>query len=72
MAAARGADDGGHEGMATAEFVLSRRLRASPFEPRVLEHGAKIFTLYNKMTLPMEYESLQADYEHLKQHVQPI
>ena len=56
--------------MATAEFVLSRRLRASPFEPRVLEHGAKIFTLYNKMTLPMEYESLQADYEHLKQHVQ--
>ena len=56
--------------MATAEFVLSRRLRASPFEPRVLEHGAKIFTLYNKMTLPQVFESLQADYEHLKQHVQ--
>jgi dimethylsulfoniopropionate demethylase len=56
--------------MATAEFFLSRRLRASPFEPRVLEHGAKLFTLYNKMTLPQVFESFQADYEHLKQHVQ--
>lgn len=56
--------------MATAELVLSGRLRASPFERRVREHGATWFTIYNKMTLPMMFESLQADYTHLKQHVQ--
>ena len=56
--------------MPTAEFILSRRLRASPFEPRVLEHGATIFTLYNKMTLPQAFESFEADYLHLKEHVQ--
>jgi len=56
--------------MATVEIILSRRLRASPYEPRVLEHGAKLFTLYNKMTLPQAFESFEADYAHLKEHVQ--
>ena len=56
--------------MATAQLILSKRLRASPFEQRVREHGATWFTIYNKMTLPMMFESLQADYEHLKRNVQ--
>jgi len=51
-------------------MLLSRRLRPSPFEQRVLEHGAKEFTLYNKMILPLIYSSYEEQYEHLCEHVQ--
>jgi glycine cleavage system aminomethyltransferase T len=51
-------------------MILSRRLRPSPFEQRVLENGASAFTLYNKMTLPLIYDSYEKEYEHLCKHVQ--
>ena len=51
-------------------MILSRRLRESPFEKRVIEHGVKGFTLYNKMTLPLVFDTLESDYEHLCEHVQ--
>lgn len=56
--------------MSTLPMILSRRLRASPFEDRVLENGASAFTLYNKMILPLVYESYEIEYEHLCEHVQ--
>jgi glycine cleavage system aminomethyltransferase T len=51
-------------------MVLSRRLRPSPFEQRARENGASLFSLYNKMVLPLCYESYETDYAHLCEHVQ--
>ncbi len=51
-------------------MILSRRLRPSPFEQRAIENGASAFTLYNKMILPLIYESYEIEYEHLCKHVQ--
>ena len=51
-------------------MILSRRLRASPYETRVIEQGVKAFSLYNKMTLPLVFEDRVSDYEHLRDHVQ--
>ena len=56
--------------MSTLQMILSPRLRPSPFEQRVIEHGASLFTLYNKMTLPLVYNSYEEEYEHLCEHVQ--
>ena len=56
--------------MSTLPMILSRRLRPSPYEKRVLENGATAFSLYNKMILPMVYDSYEAEYEHLCKHVQ--
>lgn len=56
--------------MAVVPVNLSRRLRETPFEKRVLECGVKAFSLYNKMTLPATFQSLEEDYQHLCEHVQ--
>ena len=56
--------------MSKMTMLLSRRLRPSPFEQRVLEHGATEFTLYNKMILPLIYSSYAEQYAHLCEHVQ--
>ena len=48
----------------------SRRLRRTPFSPRVEALGAKAYSVYNHMLLPAVFRSLAEDYEHLKQHVQ--
>ncbi len=56
--------------MSIINVSLSRRLRTTPFETRVFEHGVKAFTIYNKMTLPTVFESAEADYQHLCEHVQ--
>ena len=56
--------------MSTLPIVLSRRLRPSPFERRALENGASVFSIYNKMVLPLGYQSAESDYEHLCEHVQ--
>jgi len=48
---------------------LSRRLRVSPFELRSLQ-GTKTASVYNHLVLPTCYESLEADYWHLREHVQ--
>lgn len=49
---------------------VSRRLRSTPFTKRVTENGVKAYTVYNHTLLPAVFESVEADYHHLKSHVQ--
>ena len=49
---------------------LSRRVRQTPFSKRVEQAGVKAYTVYNHMLLPTVFESVEADYRHLKTHVQ--
>lgn len=56
--------------MTLPHLTFARRVRATPFERRVLEAGGKGFTVYNHMTLPSYFESLEADYAHLCEYVQ--
>jgi dimethylsulfoniopropionate demethylase len=49
---------------------LSRRLRRTPFSDGVEAAGVKGYTVYNRMLLPTVFESVEADYHHLKRHVQ--
>lgn len=51
-------------------LAISRRLRKTPFSSRVMAKGAKAFTIYNRMLLPTEFESLEKDYWHLCEAVQ--
>ncbi|MBW4708163.1 dimethylsulfoniopropionate demethylase [Roseobacter sp. YSTF-M11] len=48
----------------------SRRLRRTPFSQGVEAAGVKAYTVYNHMLLPTVFESIEADYHHLKNHVQ--
>lgn len=48
----------------------SRRLRRTPFSEGVERAGVKAYTVYNRMLLPTVFESPEADYHHLKNHVQ--
>ncbi len=57
--------------MPTQPFLsVSRRTRATPFTKRVEENGVSAYTVYNHMLLPTVFESVEADYHHLKKHVQ--
>jgi dimethylsulfoniopropionate demethylase len=49
---------------------LSRRIRCTPFNHRVTDAGVKAYTVYNHMRLPTVFESIEADYHHLKRNVQ--
>ncbi len=48
----------------------SRRVRRTPFTPGNEAAGVKGYTVYNRMLLPTVFESVEADYRHLKTHVQ--
>lgn len=48
----------------------SRRLRRTPFSDGVEAAGVSSYTVYNRMLLPTVFESVEADYRHLKDHVQ--
>lgn len=48
----------------------SRRLRRTPFSDGVEAAGVSAYTVYNHTLLPVFFESLEADYHHLKKHVQ--
>jgi dimethylsulfoniopropionate demethylase len=48
----------------------SRRLRRTPFSEGVEAAGVKAYTVYNHMLLPTVFESVEADYHHLKEAVQ--
>ncbi|MEO0676735.1 MAG: dimethylsulfoniopropionate demethylase [Pseudomonadota bacterium] len=48
----------------------SRRVRRTPFSAGVEAAGVKAYTTYNRMLLPTVFESVEADYHHLKRHVQ--
>ena len=49
---------------------VSRRTRRTPFTTQVEAHRVKAYTIYNHMLLPTVFESVEADYHHLKKHVQ--
>jgi dimethylsulfoniopropionate demethylase len=49
---------------------VSRRTRRTPFTARVEQNGVKGYTVYNRMLLPTFFESMEADYHHLKNNVQ--
>ena len=48
----------------------SRRVRRTPFSAGVEAAGVKAYTVYNRMLLPTVFESVEADYHHLKRAVQ--
>lgn len=48
----------------------SRRLRRTPFSDGVEAAGVRAYTIYNHMLLPTVFESIEADYHHLKTKVQ--
>ena len=52
------------------QISASRRLRRTPFSDGVEAAGVKGSTVYNRMLLPTVFESVEADYRHLKNHVQ--
>ena len=52
------------------ELAISRRTRATPFTSRVMDKGVRAVAVYNNTILPVVINSLEADYHHLKQHVQ--
>ena len=56
--------------MTQAILSISRRTRRTPFTRRVTSAGVKGYTVYNRMLLPSFFESVEADYHHLKEHVQ--
>lgn len=49
---------------------ISRRTRKTPFSEKLKAIGVGGYTVYNHMLLPTVFESVEADYHHLKQHVQ--
>lgn len=56
--------------MSDPQLSISRRLRRTPFTDQVNADGVKSYTIYNHTLLPTVFESIIADYHHLKQHVQ--
>ena len=56
--------------MTTPVLSVSRRTRATPWTRRNHDAGVKGYTVYNRMLLPTVFESVEADYHHLKEHVQ--
>jgi dimethylsulfoniopropionate demethylase len=48
----------------------TRRLRRTPFTPGVEAAGVSAYTVYNHMLLATVFESVEADYHHLKNYVQ--
>lgn len=48
----------------------SSRLRRTPFSSGVDAAGASAYSVYNHTLLPVIFESAEADYHHLKRHVQ--
>ncbi|WP_439156103.1 dimethylsulfoniopropionate demethylase [Yoonia sp.] len=53
-----------------AVIAPSRRIRRTPFTPGVEAAGVKGYTVYNHMLLPTVFDSVVADYHHLKNAVQ--
>jgi len=51
-------------------LARSRRLRRTVFADGVEAAGCKAYTVYNHMLLPTMFESVEADYHHLKRAVQ--
>ena len=54
----------------TALIPTSRRVRSAPFFSRLIEAASvKAYTVCNYILLPTIFESAEADYWHLYEHV---
>ena len=57
--------------MATARLQVSRRIRATPYTPRVEALGVSGYSVVNHTILPKGFQkTVEEDYWHLKTHVQ--
>ena len=56
--------------MSNKILSIARRTRSTPFTRRVEAAGVKAYTVYNHMLLATVFESVEADYWHLCEHVQ--
>ncbi len=56
--------------LSAPRLLTSRRVRQTPFSPRVEAMGVKGYTVYNRMLLASVFRSIEEDYRHLKAHVQ--
>ena len=56
--------------MTNKALSISKRTRSTPFTRRVEAAGVKAYTVYNHMLLPTIFDSVEADYWHLCEHVQ--
>jgi dimethylsulfoniopropionate demethylase len=54
----------------SALLARARRVRRTPFTDGVERAGVTAWSVYNRMLLPAVFESPEADYRHLKDHVQ--
>ena len=54
----------------TSKVVFSPRVRKSPFFLSTMKYGAKAFTVYNHMYLPISFEGTIPDYNNLLKGVQ--
>ncbi len=54
----------------TSKVVFSPRVRKSPFFLSTMKYGAKAFTVYNHMYLPISFEGTISDYNNLLKGVQ--
>ena len=52
------------------QLSISRRTRSTPFTSRVEAAGVTGYTVYNNMLLATVFDSFEADYWHLCEHVQ--
>jgi len=55
--------------MPLSQIAFAPRVRKSPFYEATLRHGAKAFTVYNHMAMPLWFEGPLAEYWRLVEHV---
>ena len=58
------------QAMQAKHLSITKRTRVTPFSRRVEAAGVKAYTVYNHMLLPTLFDSPEADYWHLCEHVQ--
>ena len=57
--------------MKNFSILKSIRVRSTPYTSRIEKQGVSSYTVYNHMLLPTGFKNtLEADYYHLKEHVQ--
>src|SRR5262249_59966136 len=51
------------------QIQCGARLRRTPFFEATQRYGAKAYTVYNHMFFPVRFDTLEAEYWHLLNHV---
>ena len=59
-----------HEPAELPRLLVGTRIRRSPYYSRAEAAGAQAYAVYNHGLIPVAYRSVEADYRHLKDHVQ--